>query len=108
MTLRRADDEVYVLGTALTATGNPVLIKGGSYNFYVAGTVGSALEFRLEIQAPNGTWSRLQIFTGSIVSFSAANIPMAQTGIEIPPGFVRIFIGGGTATSINAWLIGLG
>lgn len=108
MTLRRADDEVYVLGTGLTATGNAVLVKGGTYNFYVVGTAGAATTFQLEIQAPNGAWSRIQIYTGSVVSFSAGNLPMAQTGIEIPPGFVRLVIAGGTATSINSWLIGLG
>lgn len=97
-----------MLGTALTATGNAVLVKGGTYNFYVAGTAGAATTFQLEIQAPNGTWSRVQIYTGSIVAFPAANLPMAQTGIEIPPGLVRLAILGGAATSINSWLIGLG
>lgn len=107
MTIRRADDEVYVLGTNLTTTGNAVQIRGGTYIFYVSGTPGAATAFSLEILNPSGTWSRIQIFTGSIVTFTAANLPMAQTGIEIPPGNVRIAITG-TATSITAHLIGLG
>jgi hypothetical protein len=107
MTLRRADDEAYVLGIGLTATGNAVKIRGGTYIFYVSGTAGGGTDFRLEILNPAGVWSRVQVFTGSVVSFAAANIPIAQTGIELPPGDVRIAIVGG-AGSINAYLIGLG
>jgi hypothetical protein len=108
MTVKRADDEAYVLGTNLTATGNAVKIRGGMYMFYVSGTVGAATDIRLEILTPSGVWSRLQIYTGSIVSFTASQIPMAQTGIELPPGDVRVAIVGGAATAITSQLVGLG
>lgn len=107
MTIRRADDNVYVLGTGLTGTGAAVPIKGGTYIFMVSGTAGGGTNFTLEIQNPAGVWSRVQVFTGSIVTFAAAVIPIGQTGVELPAGNARIAISG-TATSIDAYLIGLG
>lgn len=41
MTIRRADDNVYVLGQGLTATGPAVQIRGGEYLFIVLGSVGA-------------------------------------------------------------------
>lgn len=108
MSIRKADDIAYVLGEGLTATGNAVAVKGGEYLFMVNGTAGGGTDFRLEVQAPNGTWSRLQVFTGSVVSFTAANLPISQTGIDLPSCNVRLAVVGGAATSINAYLIGLG
>ena len=108
MTIRRADDNVYVLGQGLTATGNAVQIRGGEYIFIVSGSVGAATNFQLEVQAPNGTWSRAQVFSGSVLSFTAANLPISQTGVSLNAGNVRLAIIGGTATSISASLIGLG
>lgn len=108
MSIRRADDNVYSLGTGLTATGPAVAIRGGTYWFSVAGTPGAATNFQLEIQAPNGTWSRAQVFSGSVLSFPAANLPISQTGVSLNAGNVRLGIVGGAATSINASLIGLG
>lgn len=107
MTLRRADDNVYTLGTALTATGNAVAIKGGTYIFMVSGTAGGGTSFSLELQSPNGTWSKVQVFTGSVVAFPAAQLPTSQTGVELPAGNVRCGIAG-AATSIDAYLVGLG
>lgn len=107
MSIRKADDVAYVLGENLTGTGNAVAVKGGEYLFMVNGTAGGGTDFRLEVQAPNGTWSRIQVFTGSVVSFTAANLPISQTGIDLPSCNVRIFITG-AATAINAYLIGLG
>lgn len=108
MAIRRSDDNAYSLGTGLTATGPSVSIRGGSYWFSVMGTPGAATTFQLEVQAPDGTWSRAQVFSGSVVSFPAANLPISQTGIDLNPGNVRLGIIGGAATSINASLIGLG
>lgn len=108
MTIRRADDNVYVLGQGLTATGSAIAIKGGSYCFSVSGTPDAATSFQLEIEAPNGTWSRAQVFSGSLLSFTAANLPINQTGVDLPGCNVRLGIVGGAATSINASLIGLG
>jgi hypothetical protein len=107
MAIRRADDNVYVLGTALTTTSPAVAVKGGEYLFSVDGTVGAATAFLLEYRAPSGTWTKVQVFTGSLLSFSAGNIPIAQTGVDLPACDVRLQITG-TATSINAYLIGLG
>lgn len=107
MTIRRADDNVYTLGTGLTATGQPVQIRGGEYLFSVTGAPGAATSFALEIQTPNGAWSRAQVFSGSVLSFTAANLPISQTGVDLPAGNARLAITG-TATSINAHLIGLG
>lgn len=42
MTIRREDDNVYVLGQGLTATGPAVAIRGGEYLFIVSGSVGAA------------------------------------------------------------------
>lgn len=108
MTIRRADDNVYVLGTGLTATGSAVAVKGGEYQFMVEGTVGAATSFQLEFQSPSGTWHRVQVFTGSVLNFAAANLPISQTGVDLPAGNTRLAILGGAATSINAYLVGLG
>lgn len=108
MAVRRADDNVYTLGTGLTATGPAVAIRGGEYLFSVDGTPGAATSFRLEVQASNGAWQRAQVFSGSVLSFTAANLPIGQTGVDLPAGNVRLAIIGGAATSINAYLIGLG
>lgn len=107
MTIRRADDNTYVLGTALTVTGASVPVKGGEYLFIVTGTMGAATTVGLEVQAPDGTWSKIQVFTGSLVSFPAAQVPTSQTGVDLPACNVRCVIAG-TATSMNAWLVGLG
>lgn len=108
MSIRRADDLVYVLGTNLTATGSSVAVKGGEYLFMVVGTAGGGTDFRLEVQAPDGTWSRIQVFTGSVLSFAAANLPISQTGVDLPACNVRLAIVGGAATGVSAWLVGLG
>lgn len=108
MSIRRADDNVYNLGTNLTATGQPVNIRGGEYQFSVSGTPGTATTFQLEMLSPSGLWNRVQVFSGSVLAFTAANLPIAQTGVDLPACNVRLGIIGGTATSINATLIGLG
>lgn len=108
MAIRRADDTTYVIGTALTATSGATSVRGGEYLFIVTGTMGGATTVALEIQAPDGTWSKIQVFTGSVVSFPAAQIPTSQTGIDLPACNVRAAISGGAAASINAWLVGLG
>ena len=108
MTVRRADDNLYTLGTGLTATGPAVAIRGGEYLFSVDGTPGAATSFQLEVQSPNGTWHRAQVFSGSVLSFTAANLPIAQTGVDLPACNVRLAIIGGVATSIRASLVGLG
>jgi hypothetical protein len=108
MTVRRADDNLYTLGTGLTATGPAVAIRGGEYQFFLSGTPGSATTFQLETLSPSGNWSRVQVFSGSVLAFTAANLPIAQTGVDLPACNVRLAIIGGTATSISASLIGLG
>jgi hypothetical protein len=92
MTIRRADDNAYNLGTGLTATGSAVAVKGGSYWFQVSGTPGAATNFALEISTPSGGWSRVQVFSGSVVSFPAENLPISQTSVDLPPGNVRLAV----------------
>lgn len=108
MSVRRADDTRYVLGEALTATGDPVAIGGGQYMFFVEGTAGSATSVRLEIQSPNGTWSRIAFPGNNIFSILVAEMPLAKTAVDLPAGDVRLAIIGGAATSINGYLVGLG
>lgn len=108
MSVRRADDTRYVLGTALTATGDAVAIGGGQYMFFVEGTAGSATSVRLEIESPNGTWSRIRFPDSTVLSVLVAEMPLAKTPVELPAGNVRLAIIGGAATSINGYLVGLG
>ena len=108
MTVRRADDNRYVLGEALTATGDPVDIKGGIYIWYIEGTAGSATDFRLEIQTPNGTWARFRSINNNVVTVAAADMPLSKSPLYLPPGKVRIAVIGGAATSIASYLVGLG
>lgn len=108
MSVRRADDTRYVLGEALTATGDPVAINGGEYIFFVEGTAGSATSVRLEIQSPNGTWARIRSPDNNVLSVLVAEMPLAKTSYNLPAGNVRLAIIGGAATSINGYLVGLG
>lgn len=106
MPLRRADDQAYVLGTNLSATGQPVAIRGGEYMFFAEGNLGAAV-CNLETVAPSGTWFTVQVFTGSLVRFT--QLPGSQTAIALPAGYVRVALtGGGSPNNINAFLVGLG
>lgn len=102
---RRADDTQYTLGVNLSATGNPVAIRGGEYQFMVDGTPAGAT-VSLEIQSPSGVWMTAQVFTGSLVRFTV--LPGNQTSIGLPAGNVRVAVAGGSPSGINAYLIGLG
>lgn len=104
MPLRRADDNVYTLGTNLSATGSAVAIRGGEYHFMVEGTVGGAT-VSLQIQSPSGTWMDVRV-DSTAVSFTV--LPNNQTLISLPPGNVRVALTGGTPSGINAHLVGLG
>lgn len=105
MSVRRADDVRYDLLINGSATGSGVLIKGGEYIFMVDGTAGGAT-FSLQIQLPNGTWSDINVYSGSKVSYTT--LPSAQTGIDLPGGSVRVAVTGGTPSGIYAYLVGLG
>lgn len=104
MPVRRADDIQYTLGTALSANGADVLIKGGEYHFMATGTAGGGT-VSLQIKFPDGTYSDVQVFTGSVVKFTA--LPGNQSGVDLPAGIVRVGIAGG-ATNVNAYLVGVG
>lgn len=105
MPIRRADDTQYALLVAGNATGQAVAIKGGEYQFMVDGTVGGST-ISLQLQSPSGAWMDAQVFTGSLVRFTA--LPGNQTGISLPAGNVRCAVSGGSPSGINAYLVGLG
>ncbi len=105
MPIRRADDTLYTLLSSGSASGSAVQIKGGEYHFMVEGTVGSST-ISLQIQTPNGSWTDVQVFTGSVVKFTT--LPGNQSGISLPAGNVRCACTGGTPSAIYAYLVGLG
>lgn len=107
MPVRRADDQLYVLGSGLTATGASVNIPGGEYHFLAVGTLGTATDVQLQILAPDGaTWMTVQDLGGSNTVKGTA-LPYNATPIYLPAGAVRVLITG-TATSVSAWLAGMG
>lgn len=103
MPIRRADDQTYTLLNNASATGNGVNILGGEYMFYANGTVGGAT-VRLETLSPNGVWTTVQVFTGSVVQFTA--LPANQSGISLPAGQARVSVTGGTPSALFAYLVG--
>lgn len=105
MPLRRADDSVYVLAANASATGTAKQISGGEYHFMVEGTAGGAT-IALQIQSPNGTWMPVQVFSGSVVSFTT--LPGNQSAIDLPNCSVRMSASGGSPSGLFAYLIGLG
>lgn len=105
MPIRKADDVSYTLGTGLSATGSAVAIKGGEYMFFADGTPAGGT-IALEVQAPNGTWAVVQVFTGSLVRFTT--LPGNQSGISMPSCNVRVSLTGGSPSGINAFLVGCG
>jgi len=105
MPIRRADDVQYVLGSNVSASGSAVSIKGGEYIFTVEGTAGGSTA-SLQVKSPNGTWSDISIFSGSVVK--STTLPYSQTGIDLPAGDVRIALTGGSPSAVYAYLVGLG
>jgi len=105
MPIRRADDNQYVLASNLSATGSAVAVKGGEYHFMVEGTVSGAT-ISLQIQTPNGTWSPIAIFSGSVVS--TTTLPYSQACIALPAGNVRMAVTGGSPSALYAYLVGVG
>lgn len=105
MPIRRCDDQSYTLLSNGTATGSAVGIRGGEYIFQVEGTP-SGSTISLQVKSLNGTWSDVSIFAGSVVK--TTTLPLAQTGIDLPAGEVRIACTGGTPTGIYGYLVGLG
>lgn len=105
MTIRRADDNTYILASNASATGAAVPVKGGEYMFMVEGTVGGST-LSLQVQSPNGTWADVQVFSGSAVKFTV--LPGAQAGVDLPACNVRMAVTGGAASSLFAYLVGCG
>ena len=105
MPIRRADDQAYTLLSSGAATGSAVAIKGGEYIVFFDGTISGAT-VSLQVQAPSGVWSDVEVFTGQKVSYTT--LPRSQTGISLPAGNVRCNLAGGTPSGINATIIGLG
>jgi hypothetical protein len=48
------------------------------------------------------------MFSGSVLSFPAANLPISQAGVNLPTANVRLAIIAGATASINASMIGHG
>ncbi len=105
MAVRRADDTLYTLASNASASGSPVAIRGGEYHFMVEGTAGGST-LSLQIQTPNGTWTDVQVFTNSVVKFTA--LPGNQSGIDLPACNVRLAATGGSPSAVYAYLVGLG
>jgi hypothetical protein len=105
MPIRRSDDNKYTLLSNGSATGAAVNIRGGEYQFTADGTPGGAT-ISLQLQTPNGTWTGVNVFSGSTVQ--ATTLPYAQTSIGLPAGAVRCALNSGTPSGINAYLVGLG
>lgn len=104
--MSRADALVYTLGTALSASGGAVPIRGGRYMFMADGTVGGAT-VALQIQCPDGTWSTVGAVGGNAV-IQATVLPYTVTPVDLPAGNVQVAITGGTGVAVNAWLAGIG
>lgn len=102
---RRSDATAYTLLSNASATGSDVSIPGGEYHFMVEGSVGAST-VSLQIKTPNGSYTDVQVFTGSVVKFTA--LPGNQSGIALPACTVRCALTGGTPSAIYAYLVGLG
>lgn len=107
MTVRRADDNSYALASNVSATGDPVVIKGGQYMFMARGTVGGAT-ISLQVLLPDGsTWSGVTSLNSN-TAISTTALPYAASPIELPAGQVRMAVTGGSPSGLYGYLIGLG
>ena len=104
MPIRRADDALYTLGVNLTATGDPVAIKGGEYALF-ADCTGTNGNTSLQMLSPSGAWIDVQIYGAFI---RTTGFGMLQVGLLLPAGLVRIATTGGATTGLNAYLVGMG
>jgi len=102
----RADSQLYVLGSALSASGAGVTIRGGEYTFLSNGTVGGST-ISLQIQQPDGTWCDVGALAGNAV-VKSTTLPFTVTPVVLPACVVRAAITGGAGVSLNAWLCGIG
>lgn len=104
MTVRRADDNRYILAENVSASGSAVQIKGGQYVFQVEGTAGGTTA-SLQLKTANGTWSDI---TSYGVIAKSTTLPFVASPIELPAGDVRVALTSGTPSAIYAYLVGLG
>ena len=104
MPIRRADDRLVVLGTNLAGTGPAVGIAGGEYTLLVDAAANNGTIF-LQMQSPSGAWIEVQAF-GLPVRTTGAS--MAQAGLSLPAGQVRIAFAGTVLNTLNAFLVGAG
>ena len=104
MPTRRADDTLYTLGVNLSATGNPVAIKGGEYTVFVD-SIGGTGTMALQMQSPSGAWIDVQMY-GIFVRTTLTS--MVQVGLLLPAGLVRVAVYGGLMSNVNAFLVGAG
>lgn len=107
MPILRGDSNAYTLLNNISAAGAgaTVQIPGGEYIFLASGTIGAST-LQLEVETPTGAFVTVQVFTGSLVRFTA--LPASQTAIALPAGRVRANLVGGTPSAVFAHLVGLG
>jgi hypothetical protein len=70
-------------------------------------TIGGAT-VSLQMLAPDGTtWCPIQSIAGSS-PLQTTTLPYGGTQIYLPAGVVRVNVAGGSGSSVNAWLTGIG
>jgi hypothetical protein len=104
MPIRRADDTLYTLGLNLSASGNPVAIKGGEYTVIMDSSGGTGT-MSLQMQSPSGVWIDVQMYGAAMRTTTTS---MVQAGLVLPSGLVRAAVYGGTILNLNAFLVGAG
>lgn len=107
--MARADQTSYLLGTSIASAsaGSAVPIAGGEYVVYFSGTAGGAT-ISLQMLAPDGsTWCPIQALAGSS-PLQTTTLPFSSTQIYLPIGQVRVNVAGGSGSSVNARLTGIG
>jgi len=105
MPIRRCDATSYTLLSNGSANGAAVAIPGGEYTFTAEGTVGAST-ISLQMQTAQGTWTDVQVFSGSAVK--STTLPFSQTGISLPACNVRMAATGGTPSALYSFLHGVG
>lgn len=106
--MSRADCALYSLGSAIAAAtaGAAIAVFGGNYMFMTDGTAGGAT-VSLQILLPDGSWAPVQALAGGTL-ISTATLPYTASQIYLPAGNVRVNVAGGSGSSVNAWLVGIG
>jgi hypothetical protein len=105
--MTRCDRVSYTLATALGGANQSATtsIFGGRYAFMADGTAGGAT-VSLQMQDPGGAWCPVAIM--GLTALQTTALPFFASQVELPPGNVRVVATGGSGSSINAYLCGIG